>query len=458
MASITITGTSTSSLTARVSGMLSSAKYIEFYIDGDLDKYYTLSGTSKSHTFTGLDPGTAYTVSAIVYDSNWDPLTFAQNSVTGWTDEEELEWSLGNQYTWSNLSAEKSQYLSFGNSGYVARFKITFANSGTATFYTTGSSDTYGYLSTSSTFDSSIGGPSSALEQNDDASDSNFNFQYTVTAGTTYYVWVRLYGIEDSGSTTFYVIPPVSSWKLGNQYTMSTLSETSSQYMSFGAAGYVARIAVTFKYSGTATFYGTGDYDSYGYLSTTTGFNATYGRPSSYIASDDDSGSGANFSFTYDVTAGTTYYVWVRLYSVTDTGSVTAYVDPPAGIAPWDWFTSNGAASAAQTEAAYNAVNGKGLVTDFNYLVWNDLVDKIYEAASFVGDGWDTQSNAFTTYASTKMSTSDKVLTAKRFNAVRWNIGLHYSTGLKDVYPGDTVYGSYFITLADCLNAWIDSI
>ena len=82
MASISVTDYDTDYITVKVSGMSTAAKYIEFYIDGDLEQYYTLSGTSKSHTYTGLEPGTRYTLSAIVYDSNWNQLAFKANSVT----------------------------------------------------------------------------------------------------------------------------------------------------------------------------------------------------------------------------------------------------------------------------------------------------------------------------------------------------------------------------------------
>ena len=82
MASISVTDYDTDYITVKVSGMSTVAKYIEFYIDGDLERYYTLSGTSKSHTYTGLEPGTRYTLSAIVYDSDWKQLAFKNNSVT----------------------------------------------------------------------------------------------------------------------------------------------------------------------------------------------------------------------------------------------------------------------------------------------------------------------------------------------------------------------------------------
>ena len=82
MASISVTDYGTDYITVKVSGLSTTAKYIEFYIDGDLEKLYTLTTTRKSHTYTGLSAGTRYTCSAIVYDSSWKKLPFAANSVT----------------------------------------------------------------------------------------------------------------------------------------------------------------------------------------------------------------------------------------------------------------------------------------------------------------------------------------------------------------------------------------
>lgn len=81
MASIDVTAYGTDYITVKVSGLSTNAAHIEFYIDGNLDKHYTLSGTSKSHKYTGLEPDTEYRLSAIVYNSNWEVLTFKNNYV-----------------------------------------------------------------------------------------------------------------------------------------------------------------------------------------------------------------------------------------------------------------------------------------------------------------------------------------------------------------------------------------
>ena len=115
------------------------------------------------------------------------------------------------------------------------------------------------------------------------------------------------------------------------------------------------------------------------------------------------------------------------------------------GAVLWSWTSSNGTASAAQTQRAYAAITSKGYLSDFSYLVWNDLVNKTYEV---VGT-WDS---TYGSLSSTRMTTSNKKMTANRFNAVWWNLEKRVSTGLTKKYTGDRVLGSYFVTLANALN------
>ena len=129
------------------------------------------------------------------------------------------------------------------------------------------------------------------------------------------------------------------------------------------------------------------------------------------------------------------------------------YVEAP-DVDLWSWSASNGSATATQTSAAHTAVTSNGEVSNFSYLVWNDLVDKIYEAITADDGSWNTK---FASYSATRMSSSDKTLTATRFNSARYNVGLHYSTGINDVSTGDTVLGEYFTTITSSLNSYISS-
>lgn len=155
---------------------------------------------------------------------------------------------------------------------------------------------------------------------------------------------------------------------------------------------------------------------------------------------------GCEYSISVSITApGWDFTVDLDTYAETDEPSVE----------PWDWYSSNGSASASQTRAAYDAVTSRGSLGDFSYLVWNDMVDKVNEAAVASGDSWIT---TYDTLANTKMSTVDKTLTATRFNSLRLNIGARVSTGITERKSGDTVYGSYFTTLIEKLNDWIERI
>lgn len=121
----------------------------------------------------------------------------------------------------------------------------------------------------------------------------------------------------------------------------------------------------------------------------------------------------------------------------------------PSATVEWSWTASNGLATAAQTQAAYNAITNKGHLSDFSYLVWNDLVSKASEAVSNRGGSW------VTTYGSeseTLMTASDKNMTARRFNAVLTNLNQYTSTGLSVKSRGDDMLGSYFVTLAAAIN------
>lgn len=124
-------------------------------------------------------------------------------------------------------------------------------------------------------------------------------------------------------------------------------------------------------------------------------------------------------------------------------------------VSAWSWSSSNGTASASQTKAAYTALTNNGSTSDFSYLVWNDMCSKVIEIENAAGLTWSTK---YASYADTKMSSSDKVLTATRFNSLRYNIGRSYSTDINEVASGDTVYAWYFTTLARCMNEWIDQI
>lgn len=122
-----------------------------------------------------------------------------------------------------------------------------------------------------------------------------------------------------------------------------------------------------------------------------------------------------------------------------------------ASLEKWSWYASNGSATAAQTRQAYQAITSQGNLSDFSYLVWNDLCEKVKEVRQFCTMSWN---NAYATFAETKMSSWDKEMTAARCNSLRYNV----NEALSLVSRGDTIYGYYFTEIADSINAWIDYI
>ena len=60
-------------------------------------------------------------------------------------------------------------------------------------------------------------------------------------------------------------------------------------------------------------------------------------------------------------------------------------------ITPWSWNASNGQASAAQTQRAYQALITQSNTTNFSRYVWNDLVAKVYEVVRALNRTWNTQ-------------------------------------------------------------------
>lgn len=163
------------------------------------------------------------------------------------------------------------------------------------------------------------------------------------------------------------------------------------------------------------------------------------------------SGSGRAFSFT-GLNSGQTYAI---RYKATKSGYNDSAVGGPTSITtatnskpdPWSWTTSNGAASDAVTLAAYYAVSkvsGYDL-SDFSYVVWNDLVDKI--------DAFCVYQGKTITNSAARMNSGSRVLTADRFNYILTAIHQMVATGIAAQSPTNVVFGSYFTTITQALNS-----
>ena len=230
--------------------------------------------------------------------------------------------------------------------------------------------------------------------------------------------------------------------------------------------------SVTLRLTGLDTSWTNGTRDVYWYLGSANGGipteNAYYKTKSTTLADGVSSGGDVTFS---GLQASTQYGIYCEIYHGSEflkglQGYVTTSSESGGGtvsIAKWSWTASNGSASADETNASYLAVRNKTEITNFSYLVWNDMVDKVNETLTAFNDEW------YTTYgslANTKMTATDRTLTAKRFNALRYNIENCYyagddtevDTGIGKVKPGEDVLGSYFTKMMSTLNSCISDL
>lgn len=145
------------------------------------------------------------------------------------------------------------------------------------------------------------------------------NNPFTYTSGKDLYI--EAIAIEDDDEDTY------QAWTL-DKITVDELSEDYSIELEL-APYYMYRLKVSFPYSGTATFYTSGDVDTLGFLGTSTGFDDEAGEPKRYKATDDQSGTENNFSISYDVEVGEIYYLYVRCYDEKDDGWTTVHITIP---------------------------------------------------------------------------------------------------------------------------------
>lgn len=207
---------------------------------------------------------------------------------------------------------------------------------------------------------------------------------------------------------------------------------------------------------------GDSSFSGYRYVGLTLNGNRYY-----EIRSNERGGSSSTFDDTItNLTAGTRYSweaqlgyddgsgtTWLDIY---DSGSFTTD-EPAILVEPWSWTRSNGSATNAQTQRAYDVIMGNITADNFAHEVWNDLVDKVAEMREAKGYTWDRAGGTYPSASGCKMSAGDR-LTAAAYNGVRYNIGSVFSTGISDQSPGDQITGYKIYHLTEVLNIIIDDL
>ena len=260
-----------------------------------------------------------------------------------------------------SLGGSRSGRIETG--GDVDYFRVQVSSSGTLTVYTTGNTDTYGTLQSSS---------GTTLEtDDDDGSGTNFSIARSVSAGT-YYIAVRGYSSSETGSYTVHASFQSGGSSGGGgggggsgggsddhsntRSGATSLSLGGSRSGRIETGGDVDYFRVQVSSSGTLTVYTTGNTDTYGTLQSSSGTT---------LETDDDDGSGTNFSIARSVSAGT-YYIAVRGYSSSETGSYTVHASFQSG----GGGSGGGACSVGQVLSpgqSCNVGNGRFVVRSDGY-------------------------------------------------------------------------------------------
>ena len=194
--------------------------------------------------------------------------------------------------------------------GDVDYFRVTVTQAGTLTIQTSGTTATKGSL---------LRATGTTLAENDDAgAGGNFRIVQQVAAGT-YYVAVRGYDADETGSytlrTLFTVRPAADDHgdTLGRATRVGLNSTTAGSIEHADDTDY---FRMTITQAGTLTVETTGTTDTYGYLQNAAGTT---------LAENDNGGVGRNFQIVEHVTTGT-YYVEVEGFDEKDIGPYTLRV------------------------------------------------------------------------------------------------------------------------------------
>ncbi len=205
------------------------------------------------------------------------------------------------------------------------------------------------------------------------------------------------------------------------------------EYVNIDTEYCLYRYSLYFENAGTATIYTESDIDTYGYFSSSSGWDSSAGAPSNPMIEDDDSGSGTNFSFSLDVEANETYYIWVRSYDGTETGEVYLYIEPPE------------AAVTRPSNFSWTYTKTQGGSFNLTAAEWNSLTARINAFREYKG----LSSYSFT-YAY-KGNDFTAAMYNQAVNAIKGISG--YGSYLSTVSSGDTVTAAGLNLLRDELNA-----
>lgn len=288
---------------------------------------------------------------------------------------------------------------------------------------------------------------------------------YPEDGSTDKYTGFQVRGLDEGETYTFYCFAQATN---GNYYPIYNSSSGTGTGITFTTAGGSNEPVFTVELYGN-TVRG----KLTGYPSDAIYFHFYYQEVGSSTWERDGYIEATSSYYYYQNLSQGKSYKFRVFYNAEESDSEYIYcddvIDIPIALEKWSWTSSNGSATTSQTKKAYTAITSQGKLTDFSYLVWNDMVDKAVEILDASGKTWLTKNdNTGATYATatnTRMTSSDREMTALRFNSLKFQIGnkigtgtTDYPNGIQDVERGDKILGEYFVIFGSKLNDWIDKV
>jgi len=267
-------------------------------------------------------------------------------------------------YNATYISTNGSVYGSISYAGQNNYYRVYLSTSGTLTVYTSGSTDTYGYI---------LNSYCSALAYDDDSgTGNNFRISRTLSAGN-YYIRVRNYYSSQTGS---YVLYTSFSGGGGGGGTGGG-SDAGGSCASYMSVSYNSRIYGSISYAGDQDYYRF--YFSGGYLlAYTDGSTDTYGylynSSCSLVTYNDDGGTNNNFRIYTYRTSGY-YYVRVHEFGNNGTGNYTLYLGNGA-YTYYEGGSTGGGGTGGGSDAGSSCAS-------YMSVVYNS---RIYGSIGYVGD------------------------------------------------------------------------
>ncbi len=261
---------------------------------------------------------------------------------------------------------------SIGTAGDVDYYKFTPLNSAGYSIETLGTTDTFGYL-----YDSNM----NLLDQCDNQlypNGINLELRYNLTANNTYYIKVTHKETTGTGNYTLKITPVNYKYQdvePNDTFETAVIPVWGNHHIpleaEIGTAGDEDYYRLSFSGGGSYTIETTGSIDTYGYL---------YDSNHNQIAYDDDSGEGTNMKMVYTLSGRQTYYVKIRHWSSSGTGSYGLKVTPPHDASSNDWEGSDFSSATQLTTENYVSHSGMGAnyANDTDYFKFTPSEDGVY--------------------------------------------------------------------------------